>query len=351
MRLQLTCVTVCLAATASLAGAQTFLKLPEASQRASATQRLGLTDITIVYHRPLVNGRKIWGGLVPYDQVWRAGANENTTIAFTDPVSIEGEALPKGIYGLHMIPGTDEWTIIFSKVSSAWGSFTYKQEEDALRVKVKPQPSEMHEALAYDFDDLKPDSAAVTMRWEKVAVPFHVSVNEKEITTASLRNQLRGGVQYTWEGWWEAANYSLTNKVDLDEGLRWADAAIGQEERYDTFMIKADILDALNRGAEAAPLRQRALEMANASQLYFYGRQVQLVQKKPQDAMTIFRRTAQRYPDHWLGHLALARVNSAAGDFSKASAEMKAALAGAPEQQKPGLQNYLKKLEAGQDIN
>jgi len=351
MRLQLTCVTVCLAATGSLAGAQTFLKLPEASQRASATQRLGLTDITIVYHRPLVNGRKIWGGLVPYDQVWRAGANENTTIAFTDPVSIEGEALPKGIYGLHMIPGTDEWTIIFSKVSSAWGSFTYKQEEDALRVKVKPQPSEMHEALAYDFDDLKPDSAAVTMRWEKVAVPFHVSVNEKEITTASLRNQLRGGVQYTWEGWWEAANYSLTNKVDLDEGLRWADAAIGQEERYDTFMIKADILDALNRGAEAAPLRQRALEMANASQLYFYGRQVQLVQKKPQDAMTIFRRTAQRYPDHWLGHLALARVNSAAGDFSKASAEMKAALAGAPEQQKPGLQNYLKKLEAGQDIN
>src|SRR5690242_18166155 len=103
----------------TVAGAQTLLTLPEGSQRASVTQRLGITDITVSYHRPLVNGRKIWGGLVPYDQVWRAGANENTTIAFSDPVAVEGQALAKGIYGLHMIPGTDKWTVIFSKNSSA----------------------------------------------------------------------------------------------------------------------------------------------------------------------------------------------------------------------------------------
>jgi len=287
-----------MAASLSLAEAQTLLTLPEASQRASVAQRLGVTDITIGYHRPLVNGRKVFGGLVPYDQVWRAGANENTTIAFTDPVSVEGKPLAKGTYGLHMIPGTDQWTVVFSKNSTSWGSFTYKRDEDALRVEVKPALSEMHEALTYDFDDVQPDSAAVTMRWDKLAVPFRVSVDQKEIAMASLRDQLRGGMQYTWEGWAEAANYSLGNKVDLEQGLRWADESIRQEERYDTLMLKGQLLDGLGRSADAAPLKKRALEMANASQLYYYGRQLQVVQKKPEEAMEIFRQTVQRYPEH-----------------------------------------------------
>src|SRR5690349_23937551 len=126
------------------------LNIPRDSQRAELMQRVGITDITLKYHRPLVNKRKIWGGLVPYGQVWRAGANENTTIEFTDPVSIEGKPLAKGIYGLHMLPAENEWTIIFSRTATAWGSFTYNQAEDALRVTVKPRPAEMKEALAYE---------------------------------------------------------------------------------------------------------------------------------------------------------------------------------------------------------
>ena len=351
MGLQFAGVTALLAASVGLVEAQTLLVLPEASQRASVAQRLGITDITISYHRPLVNGRKVWGGLVPYGEVWRAGANENTTIAFSDPVTVEGEMLPRGTYGLHMIPGTDVWTVIFSKNASSWGSFSYKQDEDALRVKVKPRAAEMHEALTYDFDEVKPESAAVTMQWEKMAVPLHVSVNEKELTMASLHGQLRGGVQYTWEGWAEAANYSLTNKVDLEQGLKWADASIGQEERYDTLILKAQLLEALNRAGEAAPIQKRALAMANATQLYFYGRQLQ-AQKKPEEAMAIFRQTAQRFPDHWLGHMAQARLHSAAGEYDQALAEMKAALAaGAPDQQKPGIANYMKRLEAREDMN
>ena len=129
----------CLLVLASFCQAQSFvIDLPAPSQHAVITQRLGLTDITINYHRPLVNGRVIWGKLVPYGEVWRAGANENTTIAFTDPVSIDGKPLPAGTYGLHMIPGEHEWTVIFSKQNAAWGSFTYKQDEDALRITVKP---------------------------------------------------------------------------------------------------------------------------------------------------------------------------------------------------------------------
>ena len=123
-------------------GETLMLKLPRASQHALITQRIGITDITINYHRPLANGRQVWGKLVPYGQVWRAGANENTTITFTDPVTIEGQALDKGTYGLHMSPNENEWTVIFSKNATSWGSFAYKQDEDALRVNVKPHAAE-----------------------------------------------------------------------------------------------------------------------------------------------------------------------------------------------------------------
>src|SRR6202035_5059384 len=162
---------------ASLCLAQTvMLDLPLQSQHAVIMQRIGITDITVNYHRPLANGRQIWGKLVPYGQVWRAGANENTTVTFTDPITIEGQPLDKGTYGLHMIPGENQWTVIFSKMSTAWGSFSYKQDEDALRITVKPQATELHDALAYDFDELTPDSAVGTLRWDKVGVPFKVAV-------------------------------------------------------------------------------------------------------------------------------------------------------------------------------
>src|ERR1700726_2129295 len=130
----------------------TELNLPRISQRAQVTQRVGLTDVTIVYHAPLAGGRELFGKVVPYGQVWRAGANENTTISFTDDVSVEGHPLAAGTYGLHMIPSADQWTIIFSKNSTSWGSFSYDQKEDALRVTTKSQPVEFEEALQYSFD-------------------------------------------------------------------------------------------------------------------------------------------------------------------------------------------------------
>src|ERR1700757_2714910 len=181
-----------LAQSQTATGETLMLDLPRASQHAVVMQRIGITDITINYHRPMANGRQIWGKVVPYGQVWRAGANENTTITFADPVTIEGRPLEKGTYGLHMIPGQDQWTVIFSKNWNSWGSFTYKQDEDALRVNVKPQATELHDALAYDFDDVKPDSAVVTMRWEKVAVPFKVKVNVNDLVTASIHRQIHG---------------------------------------------------------------------------------------------------------------------------------------------------------------
>jgi tetratricopeptide (TPR) repeat protein len=334
-----------------LGQAQSFvLDLPRPSQHAVLTQRIGITDITINYHRPVVNKRKIWGGVVPYGQVWRAGANENTSIEFTDPVTIEGKPLPKGIYGLHMIPGENEWTVIFSKNSTSWGSFTYDQAEDALRVTVKPQPADFHEALTYDFDDVTPDSSLVTLRWEKVAVPFKVGVNTHEIVEQKLHSQLRGLAQYTWEGWDDAANYLLQEKIDLEEALKYSDKSIQNEVRYDNFMTKAQILDALNRKDEAATARSKALTMANAIQLHGYGRQLQIAGKQDQ-AFAIFRDNAKKNPDQWIVHVGLARMYSAQGDFANAVKEMNVAAAGAPDGQKQPMQAFAKRLEAKEDIN
>lgn len=326
------------------------LDLPRDSQHAKVIQRVGITDITINYHRPLVRGRKVWGGLVPYGQVWRAGANENTTIEFSDSVSIEGKPLARGIYGLHMLPAENEWTIIFSKTATAWGSFTYNPAEDALRVTVKPRPADMREALWYDFDDVTPTSAIVTMRWEKLAVPFKVDLDTHEIVAQSLHSQLRGMAQYTWDGWDDAANYFLTNKYNLEEALKYEDRSIGVEERYDNLMNKSRILDALNRKDEATVARNKALGMATITQLHTYGRQLQLAGKQDQ-AFEVFRSNIKKDPNHWLVRTEAARIAVAKGDYDGAVKEMKLALAAAPDPAKSTVEGLVKRLEDKQDIN
>jgi hypothetical protein len=342
--------------TTSFGNAQTatgetlMLDLPRASQHALVTQRIGITDITVNYHRPLANGRQIWGKLVPYGQVWRAGANENTTITFNDPVTIEGQPLDKGTYGLHMIPGESQWTVIFSKNSKDWGSFTYKQEEDALRVNVKPQTAEAYNALVYDFDDVKPDSTVVTMRWDKVAVPFKVELKVNDLVTASIHRQLHGLNQYYWEGWDDAAGYFLANKINLDEALKDEDQSIQAEERYDNLMSKSKILEAIGRKQDAYTFRVKALGTANALQLYVYARQLQ-ADKKQDEALVTYRSTAKKFPDYWTTHLGLARVYSAQGDFDNAVKEAKKSLTGAPDTNKTALEGYVKRLQAKEDIN
>ena len=344
-------VFIAIVFAATLGHAQSaVLDLPRDSQHAKVIQRVGITDITINYHRPLVKGRKVWGGLVPYGQVWRAGANENTTIEFTDPVNVEGKPLAKGVYGLHMLPTENEWTIIFSKAANSWGSFTYNQSEDALRVSVKPQPGEMREALGYDFDEVTPNSAIVTMRWEKLAVPFKVEVNTHEIVAQNLHAQLRGLAQYTWDGWDDAATYFLTNKYNLEEALKYEDRSIGVEERYDNLINKSRILDAMNRKDEATVARNKALGMATVVQLHSYGRQLQQEGKQEQ-AFEVFHTNIKKNPNHWTAHNEAARIACAKGDFDGAVKEMKLASAAAPDQLKGALDGFTKRLEAKEDIN
>ena len=219
-----------------------------------------------------------------------------------------------------------------------------------MRVNVKPQTAEFHDALAYDFDEVKPDSTVVTMRWDKIAVPFKVAVNVNDIVVASIRQHLHGLNQYYWDSWDDAAGYLLANKIDLDEALKDEDQSIQVEERYDNLMNKSRILEAMGRPEEAKTFRSKALDMANALQLYVYARQLQ-GEKKQDEALAIYRLTAKRFPDYWTTHLGLARVYSAQGDFDNAVKEMKLSLTGAPDANKTALEGYVKKLQAKEDIN
>ena len=236
-------------------------------------------------------------------------------------------------------------------MSTAWGSFSYKQDEDALRVAVKSQPTEFHDALTYDFDEVKPDSAVITLSWEKIAVPVKVTVNVSDVVEASLQRQMRGLNQYYWDTWDDAAGYFLAAKTNLDEALKDEDQSIKVEERFDNLMNKSRILDAMGRKDAAAEFRNKALEKASAQQLYFYGRQLQ-GEKKQEEAFAVYRSNAKKFPDYWTSHVGMARVYSGQGDFDKAVKEMQAALTGVPDDaNRSNLESYVKRLQSKDDIN
>ena len=327
-----------------------FLKLPDLSQHARLTQRIGLTDITIDYHRPLARGRKIFGGLQPYGDVWRAGANFNTIVEFSDPVTIEGQPLAKGTYGLHFIPGPSSWIAIFSKNSTSWGSFTYDQKEDALRVTVVPRAIDMQEVLDYRFDDPTVNSCVMYMRWERAAVPIKIGVNTSEIVASSLRNQLRGRVQTEWQSWEEAANFLLENHLDPKEATEYAERSVSIEDRFENEITKARALTALGRSDEARAAQQKALTMGTEQQVYDFARTLQRLGQQDQ-AMAIFQGNVARFPDTWRSHVERSRLATAKSDYATAKAEMKNALAAAPAELKPALADLLRQLESGVDIN
>jgi len=327
-----------------------FLNLPDLSQHARALQRIGLTDITVDYHRPLARGRKIFGGLQPYGDVWRAGANFNTTVEFSDPVTIEGQPLAKGIYGLHFIPGASSWIAIFSKNSTSWGSFTYDQKEDALRVTVVPRTIDMQEVLSYQFDDPTPDACVLTMRWERVAVPIKIAVDTPAIVAASLRNQLRGRVQTEWQAWEEAANYLLENHVNAEEAAAYAARSVSIEDRFENEVTRARALTALGRTDEARVAQQKALTMGTEQQVYDFARTLQRLGQQDQ-AMMIFQGNVARFPDTWRSHVERSRLAAAKSDFNGAKLEMNKAIEQAPAELKSTLADLLRQLENGVDIN
>ncbi|MCB0705163.1 MAG: DUF2911 domain-containing protein [Saprospiraceae bacterium] len=255
---------------AAITQGQTMLiQSPNASPKASVEQTIGLTDIRIDYHRPAVNNREIWGQLVPYGTPWRAGANENTSIHFSTDVRINGADLSAGTYGLHIIPSEKESIIIFSKNYTSWGSYSYQESEDALRVPVKSEATDaFQEYLIFTFGKFTANSAVCALEWEHKKFPFTIEVDVHEVVLASIREDLRNKAGWTWQGFQEAANYCLQNEVNLQEGLGWAQRSVFMNPNSGNMITKAR-LTALSEGLEgdAAIDRQMAVLQTDLSSM------------------------------------------------------------------------------------
>lgn len=330
--------------TSLTAWAQTELKKPEASQAAKVSQRIGLTDIEISYHSPLTKGRTVWGDLVPYGKVWRAGANENTSISFSTDVKVGGKNLLAGTYGLHMIPEKDAWTIIFSKNYYSWGSFFYTEAEDALRIKVTPQTCEMQDWLGYYFSNPTASSVTFELRWEKLRVPVLVEVDVPETVFQSMQKELVHINGFFWQGYNQAAAYCVSNNIHLDIAEKWLEKSISIQKNFTNLTTKSKLKALQNNSTESEKLAKEAMDLADEAQLNSYGYQL-LAQNKNAEAINIFSLNVKRYPASWNVYDSLAEAYELGGNKKSALSNYKIALSKAPEAQKSRLNDTIKKLE------
>ncbi len=236
---------------------------PQRSPWASVQQTIGTTVIAIDYHRPAVRGRPIWGKLVPWDQVWRAGANEATTIRFSDPVRIEGHDIKAGTYSLFMIPRQGAWTVILNRRARQWGAFEYDPRLDVLRLDVRPRTTPYAEWLTYALDPTSDSSAYVQLLWEKVRVSFLVEVDVEGIVGARMKH-LFAQHPNDWRVYADAAEYGLQQTVPLSQAITWADRSLAIQENATNLAVKARLLHEAGQKDQALALLERALGLARA---------------------------------------------------------------------------------------
>jgi tetratricopeptide (TPR) repeat protein len=340
------------------------------TKRAMISEQVGLTQVTVRYHRPAVRGRegKVWGQLVPKGFVdqgfgngnpapWRAGSNETTVIEFDNDVKIEGQPLTKGKYGFFVAYDPAESTIIFSKRSDSWGSFFYDEKEDVLRVKVKPRPVDTNvEYLKYEFSEQTPNSATLALTWEKLTIPFKIEVDLLKQQYEAFVVELQNPRSYTPQSLSIAANWALQNNYQLENALDWANKASGttfpgDPRSFTALSTKAGILEKLGRSAEATTVLTNALQYGNVGELQQLGRQL-LAAKNTKTALEVFQFNYTKNPNNFGAIVGMARGLSANADYPKALEFATKALPLAPnEQNKQAVQAMIDKLKAGKDIN
>jgi hypothetical protein len=240
------------------------IELPRPSPNAKMTQTVGVTDITVEYSSPAVKGRKIWGGVVPYDQVWRTGANAATKITFSRDVVIADKPVPAGSYAFFAIPAPTKWTLILSKNANQMGAFGYKQAEDLLRVEVKPQPIPLRERLGYAFNSFSDAAASIDLEWEKLRVSLPVKLHTEEQVAASIK----GFAGAAWGPWAQAARWEL-DKKHLDEAMQLVDTSMKIKETWLNTFVKAEVLAARGNYKEAYPLAEKAKELGDKDPNFF----------------------------------------------------------------------------------
>ena len=246
------------------------LRLPQTSPSASLTQTAGVTDITIKYSRPGVKGRAIWGSLVPYDKVWRTGANSATTIAFSDDVTIGGTKLAAGTYSLHTIPGKEMWKVVFNNVSNQWGSFHYDPAKDALRVDAKPERAEFREWLTFEIPEISNDMAKIVIRWENLAVPFTVMTNGTEKSMAAIRTALASAAADDWQTPYRAADFAFQSGNTAD-ATAWLEQSTKAKQTMAGLWLRARMQAKAGDKAAAKKTAADALALAGPNDQDFAG--------------------------------------------------------------------------------
>ncbi|MEN9799772.1 MAG: hypothetical protein RL653_3469 [Pseudomonadota bacterium] len=241
------------------------LKLPALSPEAKVVQTAGLTTITVDYSSPAVKGRKIWGGLVPLDKVWRAGANHSTTITFSQPVVIGGKDVAAGAYGFFAIPGAASWTLALSKDADLWGSDEYKPENDVVRVTVKPEAIPLRERMSFQVTNFTNEAANIDLEWEKVRVTLPVKLKTAEQANANIK----AAMDNAWQPMNQAARYALEAK-DYANALVYVEKSIAIQETWLNLWVKAQALAATGKKAEALPFAQKAQELGNKNPAKFW---------------------------------------------------------------------------------
>ncbi|WP_422360894.1 DUF2911 domain-containing protein [Reichenbachiella sp.] len=307
------------------------------------TQTIGISTVNIKYSRPRVTLRgndrtgNIWGTLIPWgfeattfvdgsNIPWRAGANENTIITFSDDVKIEGKDLAAGTYGLHMAVFEDgKATVIFSNNSSSWGSFYYKESEDALRVDVQTMDVPHTEVLTYDAIAMDNTSATIALKWEKKAIPFKVEYDVHSIVIANFKDELRSIPGFGWQGLNQAANYCAQNNVELEQGLVWVDQSIANTKNFNNLSTKGQLLTAMGKTTEAQAILDEAVTTANVGQLNFLGYQM-LGQQKYDKAIEYFALNAKRNPKNANCWDSLGEAYKTKGDNKNAIKNLKKSL-------------------------
>jgi len=248
--LLLVCVLV-----SSLVVAQAPLRVPRVSQGAKVTQIIGLSDVTVAYHRPGVKGREIWGNVVKYGEVWRAGANEPTLFTFSDEVTIAGKKLAPGTYRFLVLPEkTGDWTMIFNSEVKNWGTI-YEPKYDTLKFAVKPETGPLEEWMSFSFTDLTPTSARVVLAWEKVRLSFVIEVNTLAKLQASVGN---------WQVLNQAARFALDNKMYSQDAMGWVERSLAIEKNPRNLQTKAELLAQAGKTADAIATAEEAVKLAQA---------------------------------------------------------------------------------------
>ena len=317
--------------------AQTITTPRTASPAAEITQTLGISTISINYSRPTVRGRDVWGALVPYGYnnlgfgtataaPWRAGANENTIITFSDDAKVEGKDIAAGTYALFIGVHEDgKADIIFSQNSTSWGSYFYRQEEDVLRVQVASVENAMTERLTYDFINLSKNSATVVLNWEKKQFPFKVEYAVDKLVINNAKNMLRSTAGFGFQGPLSAAQYCLQNNLETEQGIKWVDQAIAANPNFNGYFIKSGLLTKQGKTNEASKLNDKAVELANKAQLNFMGYQM-VGQKNNDKALEYFQLNVKRNPKDANVHDSLAECYKTMGNNKAAIKEFKVAL-------------------------